>query len=71
MIDVRESNEYDVAHIPSSINVPRGLLEFSIWTVAPNIEVKIYVYCKTGARAALSTKTLNELGYNNAVAVAT
>lgn len=71
VIDVREPNEYEVAHIPSSINVPRGLLEFSIWSVVPNIEAKIYVYCKTGGRAALSTKTLNELGYNNAVAVAT
>ena len=71
MIDVRESNEYDVAHIPSSINVQRGLRELFIWSVVPNIEAKIYIYRKTGARAALSTKTLNELGYNNAVAVAT
>jgi rhodanese-related sulfurtransferase len=71
VIDVREPNEYEVAHIPGAINVPRGLLEFSIWTVVPNKEKKIFVYCKTGGRAALSTKTLNELGYINAVAVAT
>ena len=71
VLDVREPNEYEVAHIPSAINVPRGLLEFSIWSVVPNKETKIFVYCKTGARAALSTKTLNELGYINAVAVDT
>lgn len=71
VLDVREPNEYEVAHIPGAINVPRGLLEFSIWPVVPNKEAKIYVYCKTGARAALATKTLNELGYVNALAVAT
>ncbi|WP_319587706.1 rhodanese-like domain-containing protein [uncultured Desulfobulbus sp.] len=71
ILDVREPNEYEVAHIPEAINVPRGLLEFSIWTVVPNKEEKIFVYCKTGARAALATKLLNELGYKNAVAVNT
>ena len=71
ILDVREPNEYEVAHIPEAINVPRGLLEFSIWTVVPNQEEKIFVYCKTGARAALATKLLNELGYKNAVAVNT
>jgi rhodanese-related sulfurtransferase len=71
ILDVREPNEYDVAHIPEAINVPRGLLEFSIWTAVPNQEEKIFVYCKTGARAALATKLLNELGYKNAVAVNT
>ena len=71
ILDVREPNEYDVAHIPEAINVPRGLLEFSIWTVVPNREEKIFVYCKTGARAALATKLLNEMGYKNAVSVDT
>ncbi len=71
ILDVREPNEYEVAHIPEAINVPRGLLEFSIWAVVPNREEKIFVYCKTGARAALATKLLNELGYKNAVAVNT
>jgi rhodanese-related sulfurtransferase len=71
ILDVREPNEYDVAHIPEAINVPRGLLEFSIWTVVPNREEKIFVYCKTGARAALATKLLNEMGYKNAVSVNT
>jgi rhodanese-related sulfurtransferase len=37
----------------------------------PNKEKKIFVYCKTGARAALATKLLNDFGYKNAVAVDT
>ncbi len=71
VLDVREPNEYEVAHIPGAINVPRGLLEFSIWAVIPNKQEKVFIYCKTGARAALATKALNELGYVNAVAVDT
>ncbi len=71
ILDVREPAEYDVAHIPGSVNVPRGLLEFSVWSVLPDLNQKIYVYCKTGARAALATKQLNELGYKQAVAVDT
>jgi rhodanese-related sulfurtransferase len=71
VLDVREPNEYEVAHIPDAINIPRGLLEFSIWAVVPNVEKKIFVYCKTGVRAALATKLLNDFGYKNALAVAT
>ncbi|MGD9947865.1 MAG: rhodanese-like domain-containing protein [Desulfobulbus sp.] len=71
ILDVREPNEYNVAHIPDSINIPRGLLEFSIWSVAPDKKETIFVYCKTGARAALATKALNELGYENAFAIST
>ena len=71
VLDVREPNEYAAAHIPGSINIPRGLLEFSIWSLIPDKNEKILVYCKTGARAALAAKTLNELGYAHARAVAT
>lgn len=69
VLDVRNPDEYDVAHIPDAVNLPRGLLEFNIWTAVPDMDRKIYVYCKTGARASLATKQLNELGYRNAVAL--
>jgi len=71
ILDVREPNEYEAAHIPESVNLPRGLIEFSIWALVPDKENKIFVYCKTGTRAALATKLLNDLGYKNAVAVDT
>lgn len=71
ILDVREPTEYEAAHVPGSVNLPRGLLEFEIWAVAPDRNKKIFVYCKTGVRAALATKLLNELGYKNAVSVDT
>ena len=71
VLDVRTPKEYEAAHIPEAINAPRGLLEFSVWSLVPDQDETIYVYCKTGARAALATKLLNELGYLNALAVDT
>ncbi len=71
LFDVRTPIEYEVAHIPEAINISRGLLEFGVWSVVPDQNEKIYVYCQTGARAALATKQLNELGYKNAVAITT
>jgi rhodanese-related sulfurtransferase len=68
-LDVRDSDEYAGGHLPGAISISRGEIEFDIWDALPNKDVKIYVYCKTGGRAALATKTLNDLGYKNAVSM--
>jgi hypothetical protein len=31
LIDVREDYEYKAGHVPGTVNIPRGLLEFRIW----------------------------------------
>ena len=67
ILDVRDPNEFVAGHLPGAINVSRGTLEFNIWDKAPDKDAKIYVYCKTAGRSALATKTLNDLGYKNAV----
>ena len=66
-LDVRDPGEYSAGHLPGAINVSRGTLEFNVWGKIPDQNAKIYVYCKTTGRSALATKTLNELGYKNAV----
>jgi rhodanese-related sulfurtransferase len=66
-LDVRDPNEYAGGHLPGAINVSRGTLEFNIWDKVADKNAKIYVYCKTAGRSAFATKTLNELGYKNAV----
>ena len=68
-LDVRDSDEYAGGHLPGAISVSRGEIEFDIWDVLPDKNAKIYVYCKTGGRAAFATKTLNDLGYKNAVSM--
>jgi rhodanese-related sulfurtransferase len=66
-LDVRDPNEFGAGHLPGAINVSRGTVEFNIWSKIPDQSSKIYVYCKTAGRSAFATKTLNDLGYKNAV----
>jgi len=68
IIDVREPGEYSDGHVRNAINIPRGLIEFMIWDKVgypdkTNMDQKMYLYCKSGARCALATKTLRDLGF--------
>ncbi len=67
ILDVRDPGEYATGHLPGAINISRGTLEFNVFNKIPDQNAKIYVYCKGASRAALATKTLNDLGYKNAV----
>jgi rhodanese-related sulfurtransferase len=66
-LDVRDPGEYAAGHLPGAVNVSRGTLEFNIWKAIPDQNAKVIVYCKTAGRSTLATKTLNDLGYKNAV----
>jgi rhodanese-related sulfurtransferase len=66
-LDVRDSWEYAGGHLPGAINISRGTLEFKVWSLIPDPNTKVYVYCQTAMRSALATKTLNDLDYKQAV----
>jgi len=66
-LDVRDGGEYAAGRLPGALNISRGTLEFQVFGKIPDQSAKIYVYCKTKARSTLATKTLNYLGYKNAV----
>ena len=66
-LDVRDGGEFSAGHLPGAMNISRGTLEFNVFGKIPDQNGKIYVYCKTKARSSLATKTLNDLGYKNAV----
>jgi rhodanese-related sulfurtransferase len=65
VIDVREPGEYLAGHLPGSVNIPRGVLEFKIGDNATlaNKDLPIVLYCKTGGRAALAAVNLQRMGY--------
>ena len=73
VIDVREPAEFETGHIPGSINIPRGVLEFQVdaHPAVANVsdpalshkERPIVVVCRTGGRAALSALSLQRLGF--------
>jgi len=74
IVDIRESNEFKEGHVAGAINIPRGLLEFMIWSKigypqSTDLNKKIYLYCKSGRRAILAAKSLNDIKLKNAVAV--
>ncbi len=74
IVDVREPEEYAEGHVPGAVNVPRGLLEFAIWNEVgfpdkTDMNRQMYLYCKTGGRCTLATKTLQDLGFTNVKAV--
>jgi rhodanese-related sulfurtransferase len=63
LVDVRETGEFEEGHLPNAINIP-------IRTLAQNLDKipsdkPVFVYCKSGHRAALSTAALQLLGYTN------
>ena len=66
-LDVRDPGEFAAGHLPGAMNISRGTLEFNVFTKISEQDAKIIVYCKTAGRSALATKTLNDLGYRNAV----
>jgi molybdopterin/thiamine biosynthesis adenylyltransferase/rhodanese-related sulfurtransferase len=69
-VDVRERDEWDEGHIPGAIHVPRGSLESRIENAVPDRSSRIVVYCGSGARSAFAAKTLEELGYDDALSLA-
>ena len=70
IVDVRQEDEFADGHIPGAINVPRGLIEFTIWKHVgfpdkTDMSKQMTLYCKTGGRCSLATKSLRDLGFTN------
>jgi molybdopterin/thiamine biosynthesis adenylyltransferase/rhodanese-related sulfurtransferase len=70
VVDVRERDEWDEGHLPRAVHVPRGHLESRIESVLPDKTQTVLVYCAVGNRSAFAAKTLEGLGYENAVSLA-
>jgi rhodanese-related sulfurtransferase len=70
IVDVRNENEFEDGFVPGAVNVPRGLIEFRIWKLVgfpdkTDMNAKMTLYCATGGRCALATKSLQDLGFTN------
>ena len=71
-IDVRDSAEIDkTGTIKNALRIPRGMIEFiaddSTAIYNPNLkkEAEIILICGAGGQAALTGKTMKEMGYKN------
>lgn len=73
LLDVREAEEFALAHIPGSINVPRGLLEtacdYGYEDTLPSLvqarAQAVIVICRSGNRSVLAARVMQWMGYQN------
>ena len=66
LVDVREQHEFEEAHIPGAVHVPRGHLESRIEGATSDRSRPIVLYCASGNRSALAAHTLQSmLGYED------
>src|SRR4051812_2235286 len=66
VVDVREQHEWDEAHLPGALHVPKSYLETRIENAVKDKDAHIVLYCQSGNRSAFAADTLaRELGYTN------
>src|SRR5438552_968446 len=71
VVDVREQHEWDEAHLPGAIHVPRSYLETRIENAVKDKDARVILYCQSGNRSAFAADTLaRELGYSNVASMA-
>jgi rhodanese-related sulfurtransferase len=74
IVDVREPQEYAAGHVPGAINIPRGVIEFKIWShvgypANTQMDQPIVLQCQSGNRASLAAQSLADLGFTHINAV--
>ena len=67
VVDVRTPEEYAEGHIPGAINIPLDTLGDEQPAELPDLDQRIYVYCRSGRRSATSTAILAGIGYRDVV----
>ncbi len=69
VLDVRERDAYDAAHIPGAKLLPRGQLELRVNQDLPDPTRRIVVCCEFGRISTLAAATLREMGFQRAAAL--
>jgi phage shock protein E len=65
LIDARNAEEFDAAHVTGAINVPHDQLTDFDAQLPVDRTAPLVVYCRTGVRAGLLKAQLAERGYHN------
>jgi len=65
VIDCREQDEYVQGYIPGAVWIPRGFLEQRVEETVADRAAPIIIYCASGVRSVLATRSLIELGYTD------
>jgi rhodanese-related sulfurtransferase len=70
LIDVREKEDWDAAHIPGALHLGKGIIELEIEEKAPALDTPIICHCGGGSRSALVADSLQKMGYTNVKSLA-
>lgn len=63
LLDVRTPDEFRMKHLDGALNVPVDELRARLADLPPK-DVKLVVYCQSGARSAAATQVLKAAGYS-------
>ncbi|MBI2343061.1 MAG: molybdopterin-synthase adenylyltransferase MoeB [Deltaproteobacteria bacterium] len=64
LLDVRESGEWELGHIPGARHLPRSEIPGRVAEMIPDRATAIICYCAHGVRSARAVETLHGLGYH-------
>lgn len=70
LVDVREESEWKQGHLPGAVHISKGLIEFKITKVAPDLNTTLVLYCGGGSRSLLAGDNLQKMGYTNVCSLA-
>lgn len=66
VLDVREKEEFEEGHIEGAISLPLSTInEETVKEIIPSKEIKVLLYCRSGARSEKAARALYALGYEN------
>ncbi|HSW07278.1 MBL fold metallo-hydrolase [Aquabacterium sp.] len=69
VLDVRERDAFEAAHIPGARLLPRGQLELRVNTELPDPTLRIVTCCEFGRISTLAAATLRSMGFQRVVAL--
>lgn len=64
-IDVRSVDEFAEDHLDAAVNIPYTEIAARIGEVTDDRAAPIYLYCRSGRRAAIAQAALQAAGYTN------
>lgn len=69
VLDVRERDAYESAHVPGARLLPRGQLELRVNQELSDPTRRVLTYCEFGKVSTLAAATLRQMGFQHAVAL--
>lgn len=70
LIDVREDADFAKQHAKGATHLSKGIVEWKIEEIVPDVTKPIVCYCGGGSRSALVAENLQKMGYTNVASMA-